>query len=132
MSDSAITLLLDGMPVGEFFLWLGVGIGGALCYLIFRMINAISTDPETPYHFSWRHTIRGFLKLLVAFMMLPIIIVSFDEVMPWLLKILFALPDGIGVPIELNLFWAFLVGLMMDIGVHKISSKLLKKKNNGD
>ncbi|MDA3821741.1 MAG: hypothetical protein PF450_03885, partial [Bacteroidales bacterium] len=98
--------------------------------LNFKKITAFTTAPYTPSKMQWEWTLlaSGILKLLLATMFIPILVVSFDEIAPWAIKLLFSLPSDMPLPIHINAFWALLIGLTIDFTIHKMADKLLKKK----
>jgi len=115
--NSVQELFLNGMPVGEFFFYMLMAVSGAFLYLCARMYNAIKVDASTPFKFSWRYTIKGFIKLLATVLLLPLIITHFSEIVPVLLK--YVLNVEIET-VELTVTSAIITGFFIDYLVRRI------------
>ena len=135
MEDGVKQILLNGLTVPEFLVLYGAAIAGAFVLLLIKMIKAIGKDARTPNKFSWRYTLKGFLKFLIAMIILPWLIIWFEDYAPVFMETLFFLPDygaeSSHLSIELNWGSAFLVGMGIDGIIHKILKKKLSNLNNG-
>ena len=131
--NESFEILLNGMPLKEFWVWYLVAMAGALVYLLIRIEQAIRKDPNTPSTFSWRHTARGFIKLIIAMIIIPWGIIYFSDILPILLNFITTdalLPEGVELNAEVNGFSAFLIGFGVDYLVRRTmtAAKKLNEK----
>jgi hypothetical protein len=113
-------LLLNGMEWDQFLLYTSVALLGAFVYLARKVYNAIKTDENTPFKFSWKHLIKGMIKLVVALLLIPLIITNFEQIAPFVMKHLFSVPKELNIPTDITVVSAFITGFLMDYLVHKI------------
>jgi len=111
--------LLNGMPVDQFFMYLGVALLGVLFYFASRVYIAINKDSQTPNKFQWRYFWRGVIKLVGSLIVLPILIIYFSDAVPFILKWLITIPEEMEIPIQINGWSAFLLGVVADFLVQK-------------
>jgi uncharacterized membrane protein len=107
-------VLLNGMPIAEFVQFYIVAMIGVLFFFIGRVYGAINLDKSTPFEWSWRHFMRGFIKLIGTLVIVPLGIVYFKDFAPWVLDL------GEGGVAELNGKSALLWGMGADAAVQKI------------
>jgi len=131
--NESVTILLNGMPLAEFWVWYAVALAGAFVYLMSKVYHAINRDPDTPNTFSWRHLSRGLIKFIVAMILIPWGVIYYSDIFPILVDMVTMdslLPEGVQLNAEINGFSAFLVGLGIDYGVHKVLKVAKQVKKN--
>ncbi len=129
MDEEVKILLLNNMPVKEFLVFYGMALLGALVFLFTKIIMAIEKDSSTPREFSWKHTLRGFLKFIIAMIVLPWAVIWFEDYAPIFMKVLFTFPENgdSHLNIGLNAGSAFLMGMSIDALVHTLLKNKFKK-----
>jgi hypothetical protein len=101
--------------------------------LVVSSAIGVRKDPNTPSTFSWRHTARGFIKLIIAMIIIPWGIIYFSDILPILLNFITTdalLPEGVELNAEVNGFSAFLIGFGVDYLVRRTmtAAKKLNEK----
>jgi TRAP-type C4-dicarboxylate transport system permease large subunit len=124
-------ILLNEMPLGQFIGFYLIGTVGALMFFLGNLYKGITQDISTPMKFSWKHFVKGFIRVVLALVTLAFGIIYFSD----LSQHLFSLSEG--QVAELNGFSALLLGIGVDglwkkllqAGVDgmKVTEKILKK-----
>lgn len=124
LDDQVAEFLLNGMPLHEFIGWLILAIGGAMVYLIIRIIVALGIQKEK---YQKNKMNIGLLKLLASIMIIPWVILWFEDVAPVILEFMFDTGEQ-HVPLALNGLSAPVIGFSVDRFIHKLYQKITKKK----
>ena len=127
LDDQVAEFLLNGMPIHEFIGWLILAVGGAVVFLIIKMIIGLGIKKEK-YEKSKMKV--GLLKLIASIMIIPWVILWFEDVAPVLLEFMFDMgePEGGHVEIGLNGLSAPFIGFSVDRFIHNLHKRLTKKK----
>jgi uncharacterized membrane protein len=124
LDDQVYEFLLNGMPVHEFVGWLVLAIGGAVVYLIIRIIIALGVQKEK---YDKNKMKVGLLKLLASIVIIPWVILWFEDVAPVILEFMFDTGTD-HVEIALNGLSAPFIGFSVDRFIHVLYKKASKKK----
>lgn len=124
LDDQVAEFLLNGMPLHEFIGWMILAVGGAMVYLIIRIIIALGINKEK---YEKNKMKVGLLKLLASIMIIPWVILWFEDVAPVILEFMFDTSDQ-HVPIALNGLSAPFIGFSVDRFIHSLYKRVTKKK----
>ena len=130
MEDEVRTILLNGMPVVEFIAYYLAGLFGAFVWFLIKTLRAISKDPETAGRFQWRYFWRGFVKFILTLIILPWVVIYFEDYGPFIMQGLFGFPqlaEGQDLLMEINAGSAALIGFFLDMGIRKLTHHRFKK-----
>lgn len=110
----------------EFLAYLLVSYLGVIAWVLVKSIRAMRRDPDTPDSFSARLFFVGILRTILSLLILPWAVVYFSDLVPFILKFLLTLPEGMEVPAEINGFSAFILGFVVDYLIDKLRARLNK------
>lgn len=135
MGDDVTRILMNDMPVAEFFAFYLAGLFGALVWFLIKTLRSISKDNNTPNKFEWRYVWKGAFKLLITIIILPWVVIYFPDYGPFIMEGLFNFPQmeeggGRDLIMEMNAGSAAIMGFFLDAGIRKLTkgtfNKLLK------
>lgn len=106
MENEIHELILNGMPFNQFLVFYGFALAGSISFFLWSLYKAISNDASTPFHFEWKHMIKGAIRVILTIFILAIAIIFWDKVSMFLFT-----SDA---PVELNGWSAVLLGVLSD------------------
>lgn len=72
---------LDGMSVGRFLAMYLAACAGMIIFFLDDVSKGIRKNPETPQGFSWKHFIKGMIRLIINLITLFFVIVNYKDIM---------------------------------------------------
>jgi hypothetical protein len=126
IDEETYKLLLNGMPFREFIVYYLIGMVGALMFFLGNLYNAIGHDPDTPNKWSWRHFIKGAIRVFLSLTSLAFAIIYFKEFSPFLFN------TTQSTVVDVNGFSALCLGIGIDRiwkGVLHTGSQVIKKRH---